>query len=224
MNLVSRKEAVASGSRYYCTGKPCKRGHLSDRLVINRQCAECSASRERNKQTQTEYYSRPDIKAARKAYMKEYWQRRKPNLSDKEIDGLREATKRWRSNNLDLVRERDRKYAARRKEQRQAYAKEYQRKFPEKSAAKERNKRARVRKNGGTHTVQDVADILKMQRGRCAYCRKNVGNKYHVDHIIPIVKSGRNDRSNLQILCPTCNHRKHSKDPIDFAQSMGRLL
>lgn len=46
----------------------------------------------------------------------------------------------------------------------------------------------------------------------------------HVDHIKALRRGGTNDRRNLQMLCQPCNNRKHAKDPIDYAQSLGLLL
>lgn len=37
----TRKEGKELGSKYYFTGKECKRGHLSKRLVSNGCCVEC---------------------------------------------------------------------------------------------------------------------------------------------------------------------------------------
>lgn len=68
-----------------------------------------------------------------------------------------------------------------------------------------------------------VAFLIRMQENRCAACKKKL-NRYHVDHIIPIAKGGQHERSNVQILCPTCNSRKSAKDPIRFMQEMGFLL
>lgn len=75
-------------------------------------------------------------------------------------------------------------------------------------------------------TEADVQRIYKLQRGRCAapHCRKKLGKRYHIDHIIPLAKGGLDDPANAQLLCPTHNHQKNSKDPIDFMQSLGFLL
>ncbi|MFZ1365737.1 MAG: HNH endonuclease signature motif containing protein, partial [Brachymonas denitrificans] len=77
---------------------------------------------------------------------------------------------------------------------------------------------------GGTHTAEDVADLFRLQRGKCACCRTSIKRCYHVDHIEPLARGGSNDRTNLQLLCPTCNTRKSAKHPIEFMQSRGLLL
>jgi hypothetical protein len=41
MQPLSRPEAIASGSRWYFTGKPCKRGHIAKRQTNNKGCSEC---------------------------------------------------------------------------------------------------------------------------------------------------------------------------------------
>lgn len=70
-----------------------------------------------------------------------------------------------------------------------------------------------------------VADLTKLQRGRCAYCRvRLVPGVRHVDHIQPRARGGANVRRNLQLACAECNVAKGARDPIAFAQSLGRLL
>lgn len=66
--------------------------------------------------------------------------------------------------------------------------------------------------------------LMKAQRGRCAYCRLPLGAGRHVDHITPKARGGSNRRSNLQLTCAPCNLSKGARDPIEFAQNMGRLL
>jgi len=41
----SWKVAKREGAIRYSTGKPCKRGHISDRFTSSRQCVECQAIR-----------------------------------------------------------------------------------------------------------------------------------------------------------------------------------
>jgi 5-methylcytosine-specific restriction endonuclease McrA len=118
-----------------------------------------------------------------------------------------------------------------------AYVKRYYYKNPQKEADRRRkyrklnpwlqkatnaNRRARLR-GAGRYTAQDVQSLLVLQKRQCVVCRIRL-TKFHVDHIIPLALGGRNERDNLQLLCPTCNHKKHAKDPIAFMQEMGYLL
>jgi plasmid stability protein len=41
MKIISRDDAISSNSRFYFTGKKCKRGHLSERHVSSRNCVQC---------------------------------------------------------------------------------------------------------------------------------------------------------------------------------------
>lgn len=93
--------------------------------------------------------------------------------------------------------------------------------------------RARCRAKNATRRVAyesvydagDVAAIVKAQKGRCAYCRDRLPKHgFCMDHIHPVSKGGTSDRFNMQATCRTCNAKKHAKDPIDFARSLGLLL
>lgn len=41
MEIISRSAAKAIGAKYYFTGKPCLRGHISKRRVGKKDCVEC---------------------------------------------------------------------------------------------------------------------------------------------------------------------------------------
>jgi 5-methylcytosine-specific restriction endonuclease McrA len=69
-----------------------------------------------------------------------------------------------------------------------------------------------------------VQRLFVSQRGRCACCGTRLGESFHLDHIIPIAKGGTNTDENVQLLTPTCNLQKGTKDPIEFMRSRGRLL
>jgi 5-methylcytosine-specific restriction endonuclease McrA len=76
----------------------------------------------------------------------------------------------------------------------------------------------------GKYTKADVDALMSSQRGKCAYCRKALRGKFHVDHIMPLSKGGTNEPRNIQLTCAPCNLQKHDKHPIEFARQMGRLL
>ncbi|MNM73068.1 HNH endonuclease [compost metagenome] len=85
-------------------------------------------------------------------------------------------------------------------------------------------RRARERGAKGRFTRHDIERIYTLQRGRCASCRRSLKAGYHRDHRVPISAGGSNDASNIELLCPPCNIRKHDKDPIVWANMNGRLL
>ena len=41
MEIINRRQAIASGLKHFYTGKPCKHGHLTERYVGNGGCLEC---------------------------------------------------------------------------------------------------------------------------------------------------------------------------------------
>jgi hypothetical protein len=43
--FLNREEALSLGLKRYNTGKPCKHGHLDDRLVSNFTCCECNRAK-----------------------------------------------------------------------------------------------------------------------------------------------------------------------------------
>jgi hypothetical protein len=43
---ISRKQARERGLLRYFTGKPCKQGHVAERLLSNRECVVCAKLRD----------------------------------------------------------------------------------------------------------------------------------------------------------------------------------
>ena len=117
----------------------------------------------------------------------------------------------YRNRNRDKINARD---ARRRKDR------------PELSRLYASKRRARKIAAGGSHTIEDIEKLLRVQKHRCANprCRKSIRKKYHVDHVIPLARGGSDDKTNLQLLCIPCNLIKGAKDPIVWAQQNGMLL
>lgn len=94
-------------------------------------------------------------------------------------------------------------------------------------------RRAREKVVLGTHTSQQIQDLLKRQKHKCYYCftkfeKKNGKYVYHVEHTFPISRVAgtdipANDISYLVLACPSCDRNKSDKFPWEFFEG-GRLL
>jgi 5-methylcytosine-specific restriction endonuclease McrA len=87
---------------------------------------------------------------------------------------------------------------------------------PEIGTAHRANGIAKKKNLEGRITPKDVLCLLFLQDQKCKLCKmqlKRVGSfkGYHLDHIVPVKLKGPNVISNLQILCASCNHKKHAK-------------
>jgi 5-methylcytosine-specific restriction endonuclease McrA len=206
--VISREDAKAQGLKRYFTGIPCKHGHVAERYVSKWACTAC---------------------------VRDYSKARNSAAPEK----VKEWCRSWKSRNKEKVSAYNQKWNAENAELRSSLGREWREANKEKVATdlaawRESNRdlsrayihrrRALLLSAEGSHTAQDIKEIYAAQKGRCAYCKIKVGDKYHVDHIQPLIKGGSNDKRNLQICCPTCNNRKHAKDPIAFAQELGLLL
>lgn len=88
---------------------------------------------------------------------------------------------------------------------------------PEYGRIAEQRRRAREASAGGTHSIADISKQLRLQRGRCYWCKELMGSDYHVDHVVPLCRGGSNSRENIVVACRTCNLRKGQKMPAEFA-------
>ncbi len=137
----------------------------------------------------------------------------------------RQRSKRWRCANPEKQREQDRRRRERVPGRTREHKRQWKKRNPDKLRAMDHRRRARKRNSGGVFTVDDIKDIRKLQRNRCARCSKSLrGKKVHIDHIMPLARDGTNNRKNLQLLCAFCNCSKHDRDPIDDMRRLGRLL
>ena len=70
------------------------------------------------------------------------------------------------------------------------------------------SRRADALKYGTKHIVQTYYKL-------CVKCWQPI-EKWDADHIVPKSLGGTDSIDNLQIMCPTCNRKKHNKESIDY--------
>lgn len=103
-----------------------------------------------------------------------------------------------------------------------AYNSAYAKANPQKTIISRHNRRARIKANGGKLSPTIIDTLFAEQGGKCSYCFVDLNESgHHLDHVIPISRKGRNDDSNVQLLCPPCNHRKSASHPLDFMRENG---
>lgn len=210
LTIISRKEARTVGLPRYFTGVPCRRGHLSERFTIRKQCVDCH----REDQAAARAKTPEHVKAIKAAS----YQRHRTEVIAK-VEAYTEA-------NREKVRDRRRRHREANKDQIAIAQAAWCKANRPKLRVHERNRRDRKRGAEGKHTLADIETLYKRQKGRCANpsCVVSIRTGYHIDHVQPIVRGGSNWPQNLQLLCQPCNQSKHARDPIEWAQSLGRLL
>src|SRR6516162_8367059 len=103
-NIIGRAEARALGLKRYFTGKPCKHGHVAERVVSSPDCVQCRRGRVRGwRAANPEKVREGDRERARKS-----------RAADPER--IRENARKWRAANLEMARERDRLHYAKNKD------------------------------------------------------------------------------------------------------------
>ena len=82
-------------------------------------------------------------------------------------------------------------------------------------------------------TKQQRQSIKEKYKGRCAYCGDLLGDRWHADHIEPIVRNWwngtcehpeRNTLANFNPSCPSCNIVKSSMSLDSFRKIIGGFI
>lgn len=121
---------------------------------------------------------------------------------ERDREGALAKNREWRELNLEKHRALCRKWA---------------KEHPEEMRVIVARRRAMLYGAEGSYTKSDVLAMLEAQKNKCAACGKSFEEiGFHVDHVFPLSKGGKNSPDNLQLLCPSCNKSKANKLPGEW--------
>jgi len=218
---LSYAEAVDAGLTRYLTGKPCKHGHISERVVSTRACVECERERTRrwnkeNKHVRDSY--REDNQERIRDWTREVWY---PENREK-ITAQKRAN--YAENPYPHRERRARFYWSNRSDQ---LVKNYQWRIDNKDRLKkycidnlgEFAFRCAVRRSSKLRATPKW--LSEVQKGEmrdtyreCASATSRTGIIHHVDHIVPLkgdLVCGLHVPWNLQIISANSNLRKGNR-------------
>lgn len=134
----------------------------------------------------------------------------------------RETDAAWARANPNKVRQRVAAWREANPDRARAATAKWQKANPEAVRIHSHTRRASTEKNGGKLS-RNITNLLMSEQGKkCAGCLVDLlTTGHHLDHVVPISKGGPNVDSNIQLLCPTCNHEKSAKHPLDWMQQKG---
>lgn len=217
MQIIKRKEAKEKGLKRYFTGKPCKHGHVVERLVYG-GCIECR---------------RLWTKHQNKSYHREYYHKRRALMTTAELDEFRKRQRKYNNtyyqNNKEKMKKRSNDY--RQKEGNPEKRKQYNRAWREKNKEHCKHYAEKNRARYAAHCNERRArrlqarpvwvdnDVMKSLYKISRTVTAKTGVQHHVDHYYPLTHEqicGLDVPWNLQIITAKENAAKGNKMPEEF--------
>ena len=210
MQIITRQEAVQQGLSRYFTGKPCKHGHIAERMRSNGRCIVCLKSA-------SKIWKKANVDKSR-AYGKKHYSKNKEQINarnkkywDRNKDRLNAAHRAWVQKNKERKRQMDKEYAAKNRDKINASSRAYYAR--NKVECRERcARRGRMQKLSTPKWANFSAILLKYKERETMSLV--TGLVHHVDHIIPLQGEnvcGLHIAENLRVILARDNLAKSNK-------------
>ena len=189
---------------------------------LQHYCKQCRNSIEKIKRQNPDSNHKEIL---RKSYAKLKEKRLKEKAEYRKLNSkvLSEKQAIYYSENKESSIDYQKKYRIEKKDIIKEKHKEYMKKdFAKISKRNSNHKRRALVRDGDVTTIQ-LKELIDRSK-KCYWCEKKIGKLYHIDHVIPLASGGLHTISNLVVSCRQCNLSKNAKDPILFANSLGKLL
>lgn len=132
--------------------------------------------------------------------------------------------KRWAETNPSKIKEKNDKWKKLNPEKQKQSVSNWHKANPRVKQAYRAKRRALKIGSQGSYSKSQIDAMYEKQAEQCAACRVKMNGRFDIDHVVALTNGGSNGIENIQLLCPTCNRSKGTKDPILFMQSRGFLL
>ena len=151
---------------------------------------------------------------------KEHQLKRQHEYRQANKESIAEYKKKYAQENKERIRKKTKKYTVLHAEEARVRAAAWYKENPKRAKASgeiaRHRRRARIAKVGGKFTKEDIRNMYATQGARCYYCSISIEDKYHIDHMNPISRSGSNWIDNICLACVRCNLSKHTKTAKEF--------
>ncbi len=204
MEIMTRAAAKARGLKRYFTGKPCKRGHITERYVVDYSCVDCHREWDKSHPEEKRRWAQ-----ANKEKVQETGLAANRRYREKHQEESREYQKlwkrRWRQNNPEEARAIGSEFQRRRRKNN-----------PDKVRAKERatkHRRHAQRLLSPSTFTETEWDLLVARSPRCHWCKRpfnRIRRPTH-DHVVPLSKRGPDTLENSCCSCGSCNSGKRDR-------------
>lgn len=164
------------------------------------------------------------IAASEKEYYeknKEYVNQRQKEYVERNKESVDAKAKAYRIQHAERLAERSREWLKNNKERAAERQKKYYAENPEVYADARSVRRSR--QSGGRLTRGIFTMLLEEQGNQCPGCLVKIDRgSSHLDHFMPLSLGGKHEDSNVQLLCASCNLRKHATHPQKWLESICR--